>query len=185
MNDYFLSKPDRRVKSRSRYGLSDKNSTCDGFMCSHCHHFVSSETCLSGVRNRNHCPYCLWSRHLDLYASGDRLSACKAPMQPIGLTSKVTPKKYGSARGELMLIHLCTECGALSINRIAADDDSQTVITIFEASLQMEASLRTSLDACNVRALDEADKSIVQAQLVNHEPGLAEMLFKTTVLELV
>jgi hypothetical protein len=47
------------------------------------------------VRNRNHCPYCLWSRCLDLFRAGDRLSACKAPMQPVGLALKHTRKKYG------------------------------------------------------------------------------------------
>ena len=42
-------------------------------------------------------------------------------MKPIGLTMKVGRNKYQrEARGELMLIHEFTECGSLSINRIAA-----------------------------------------------------------------
>src|SRR5688500_3395418 len=98
------------------------------FRCAHCHALVSSAHLLSGVHNRNHCPYCLWSCHLDLFAAGDRLSACKAPMRAIGLTMKAGRNKYQpDSRGELMLIHQCTDCGALSINRIAADDDSDTV----------------------------------------------------------
>jgi hypothetical protein len=185
MNDYSLSRPASREKSRSRYGQSGRNYAENGFTCSHCHRFVSTEARLSGVQNRNHCPYCLWSRHLDLFRAGDRLSACKASMQPIGLTIKVTRKKYGPGHGELMLIHLCAECSALSINRIAADDDPQMVFTIFDVSLQLEASLQTRLDARNVRALDVADKSTVQAQLVGREPELAEMLFKSSALELV
>ncbi len=93
------------------------------FKCAHCHVFVSSAHLISGVNNRNHCPYCLWSCHLDLYAAGDRLSACKAPMRPIGLTMKTGRNKYQrESRGELMLVHQCTDCGTLSINRIAADD---------------------------------------------------------------
>ena len=60
----------------------------------HCHVIVSSAHLLSGVNNRNHCPYCLWSCHLDLYTAGDRLSACKAPMKPIGLTMKRSRNKY-------------------------------------------------------------------------------------------
>jgi hypothetical protein len=88
---------------------------------------VSSAHLLSGVNNRNHCSYCLWSCHLDLFAAGDRLSACKAPMKPIGLTMKKSRNKYQrERRGELMLIHECVECRTLSINRIAADDDSET-----------------------------------------------------------
>jgi hypothetical protein len=106
------------------------------FTCAHCGYLVSAAHRLSGVNNRNHCPYCLWSRHLDLFAAGDRLSACKGRMKPIGLTMKRSRNKYQlAARGELMLIHECTECGALSINRIAADDDSESILLIFRDSL--------------------------------------------------
>jgi hypothetical protein len=79
-----------------------------GFICKHCGYFVSSDATLAGVGNRNHCPYCLWSRHLDLYHAGDRLCACKAPMRPLGLVEKRTGKKYGNP-GELLLAHICTE----------------------------------------------------------------------------
>jgi RNHCP domain len=103
----------------------------------HCHGIVSSAHFLSGVNNRNHCPYCLWSCHLDLYAAGDRLSACKGQMKPIGLTMKNSRNKYRlDKRGELMLVHRCVDCGRLSINRIAADDNSSTIITIFQASIE-------------------------------------------------
>ena len=46
--------------------------TFGDFVCAHCHALVSSAHWLSGGNNRNHCPYCLWSYHLDLYAAGDR-----------------------------------------------------------------------------------------------------------------
>ena len=107
------------------------------FTCAHCGYFVSAAHSLSGVNNRNHCPYCLWSYHLDLFAAGDRLSACKGPMKPIGLTMKKGRNKYRlEARGELMLIHECADCGSLSINRIAADDDSECILTVFQDSLR-------------------------------------------------
>ena len=48
-----------------------------GFTCIHCKREISSDPILSGVNNRNHCPYCLHSRHVDLYQAGDRLNACK------------------------------------------------------------------------------------------------------------
>ena len=106
------------------------------FRCAHCRAIVSSAPLLSGVNNRNHCPYCLWSCHLDLYAAGDRLCACKAPMKPVGLNMKKSRNKYQrEARGELMLIHECVECKVLSINRIAADDDLATILAVFEESL--------------------------------------------------
>lgn len=110
-------------------------STFGDFKCGHCHGMVSSAHFLSGVNNRNHCPYCLWSCHLDLYASGDRLSACKGQMKPIGLTLKMGRNKYRrESGGELMLIHRCVDCGSLSINRIAADDDPSTILAIFQES---------------------------------------------------
>ena len=113
-------------------------SSFGDFRCSHCHAIVSSAHLLSGVNNRNHCPYCLWSSHLDLFAAGDRLSACKTPMKPIGLTMKKSRNKYRrETRGELMLIHECVECKSLSINRIAADDDSEVVMAIFQESLSL------------------------------------------------
>src|SRR5690349_24303189 len=99
------------------------------FRCAHCHAMVSSAHLLSGVNNRNHCPYCLWSCHLDLYAAGDRLSACKAPMKPVGLTMKTGRNKYKrDTRGELMLIHQCSDCMIVSINRIAADDEPDKIL---------------------------------------------------------
>lgn len=111
------------------------DSSFGDFRCLHCHTIVSAATWLSGVQNRNHCPYCLWSCHLDLFAAGDRLSACKGQMRPIGLTMKKSRNKYRlETGGELMLIHECTECGDLSINRIAADDDSDSVIKVFQTS---------------------------------------------------
>src|SRR5512145_2904702 len=112
-------------------------SSFGDFKCAHCQVLVSSAHFLSGVNNRNHCPYCLWSCHLDLYAAGDRLSACKAPMKPIGLTMKAGRNKYQrDSRGELMLIHQCTECKTLSINRIAADDDPSTIMAVFQRSIE-------------------------------------------------
>ena len=81
------------------------------FTCAHCHNYVSAGPMLAGVHNRNHCPYCLWSKHLDQFKAGDRMAACKAPMQPIGLTMKYSHKKYASVSGsELMLVHICGGC---------------------------------------------------------------------------
>ncbi len=106
------------------------------FECRACGDFVSANATLSGVSNRNHCPYCLSSRHLDQFEAGDRLSACKARMQPVGLTFKQRAKKYaGHQPGELMLIHQCDDCGKLSINRIAADDDSQMILALLDVHL--------------------------------------------------
>jgi hypothetical protein len=185
MKDNPLLLYERKEKSRYRTAQTGRNTAANGFICTHCHGFVYTESGLSGVQNRNHCPYCLWSRHLDLYAAGDRLSACKSLMQPIGLTIKFTRKKYGPTRGELMLIHSCKECNRLSINRIAADDDPQMVFTVFEDSFCLSLSRRARLDTDKIFVLDAADRDMVHVQLFGQEAGLAAMLFHSRVSEKV
>ena len=64
------------------------------FKCTNCGVMVSLNREVSGVNNRNHCPYCLWSRHLDQRKAGDRLSTCRGRMEPLGLTVKHTLKRY-------------------------------------------------------------------------------------------
>jgi predicted RNA-binding Zn-ribbon protein involved in translation (DUF1610 family) len=114
------------------------------FQCGHCGNHVSAAHAVSGVNNRNHCPYCLWSRHLDLFSAGDRLSACKGGMKPIGLTMKKSRNRYRpGSRGELMLVHECVECGDLSINRIAADDDPDSIMDALHRSFLLNP--RTNL----------------------------------------
>jgi len=138
----------------------------DGFTCKRCRNFVSSAVALAGVLNRNHCPYCLWSRHVDLYLPGDRLCACKAPMRPAGLTQKQTRKKYACHRnGELMLIHICTECSGISINRLAADDDPGEVMQVFESSSRLDLSTMSRLAAEEIQLLDMRMRDLVRMQL--------------------
>jgi hypothetical protein len=128
-----------------------------GFHCIHCRQYVSSARPHSGVGNRNHCPYCLHSRHLDWQRAGDRLAACKGSMQPVGLTFKQISKRYGVAYGELMLVHRCTECGKLSINRIAADDDAETMLAIYQDSHRLSRHVCAELEAAGIQTLTAAD----------------------------
>jgi hypothetical protein len=148
----------------------------DDFRCLACRNPVSGLFVVSGVHHRNHCPYCLWSRCLDLYAPGDRLSACKAGMRPVGLALKRTNKKYWpeGARpenqsldksGELLLVHLCGECGKVSLNRLAADDDPQTLLETFEASLALDAATRAALVENDISTLQRSDFHILRTRL--------------------
>lgn len=85
----------------------------DGFKCENCGQNVGPLT--SGGRNRNHCPFCLNSLHVDDETPGDRLASCRGIMRPIGIETRRT--------GEYVLIHKCENCGKISKNRIAGDDD--------------------------------------------------------------
>jgi hypothetical protein len=134
------------------------------FKCRNCGFFVTANRELSGVNNRNHCPRCLWSRHMDI-TPGDRRSDCLSRMEPAGLSVKQVIKKYGSANGELMVIHFCTGCEKVSINRIAADDDPHVLLGIYEASLNLPVDLSRRLNKDNIRILQLGDREIVQTQL--------------------
>jgi len=141
------------------------SQTFGEFKCVFCGYIVSSARWLSGVENRNHCPYCLRSRHLDLYSAGDRLSACKALMHPIALTAKRSRNKYSRGPGELMLVHLCTGCGDISINRIAADDDANTLLEIFDTSTALPSKTHRLLLDSEIEILSIESLPAVRLQL--------------------
>ena len=67
---------------------------------------------LSNGSYRNHCPRCLYSRHLDL-VPGDQASSCVGMMEPVGV-------RYRSGKG-LQVVHRCMTCGVLRANKIAID----------------------------------------------------------------
>lgn len=81
------------------------------FTCANCAQQVSMLA--PGTKNRNHCPVCLYSLHVDVLP-GDRRSTCGGLMAPIGRVIK--------SSGETALVHKCTTCGFKRINRIAGDD---------------------------------------------------------------
>jgi len=137
-----------------------------GFKCRHCQAYVYTQADFSGVQNRNHCPYCLWSRHVDHTQPGDRLSACKAIMRPIGLTVKRSRNKYRAGMvGELMLVHRCNECGKLSINRIAADDEADCLMELYRGSLSLDVNSQDQLEADSIQLLQGEDMKLVVSQL--------------------
>ena len=135
------------------------------FNCKVCGLYVTSHRVVSGVEHRNHCPNCLYSRHLDLFTAGDRLCACKGMMIPVGLTIKRTTDKYNTdASGELMLVHHCLDCGALSINRIAADDDPLKLWAIFQNNLRENNSNCVNTEGA-IHFLQDEDQQLLQFRL--------------------
>jgi hypothetical protein len=90
------------------------------FRCRHCRMFVGALP--SGGKHRNHCPSCLYSRHVDGDRPGDRASACGGSMAPIGA--------YERPSGEHVIVHRCWDCGQERDNRIAADDDFRLVLRL-------------------------------------------------------
>lgn len=78
-----------------------------GFICQHCGESVLP---LTNGSYRNHCPHCMFSKHVDV-VPGDRRSACGGLMAPVALREK-------SGKG-LQVVHRCLECGHESVNRVA------------------------------------------------------------------
>ena len=68
-----------------------------------------------GTQHRNHCPNCLWSRHVDDDVPGDRDADCDGSMEPISVSARED--------GEWALVHRCTACSTVHVNRIAGDDN--------------------------------------------------------------
>ncbi|MFZ4461172.1 MAG: RNHCP domain-containing protein [Patescibacteria group bacterium] len=64
---------------------------------------------------RNHCPYCLCSKHVDDVFPGDRASNCHGLMRPVGFENR---KNKG-----LVILHECTLCKKQIVNKLAPDDE--------------------------------------------------------------
>ena len=89
------------------------------FRCGHCSLDVS--TVATGTAHRNHCPNCLWSRHVD-DSPGDRAAHCRSLMEPIAVTVR--------GDGEWVLVHRCAGCDELHLNRTAADDNPLILLRV-------------------------------------------------------
>src|SRR5471030_234974 len=86
-----------------------RNLENTGFTCENCNENIHPVT---NGRYRSHCPFCLYSVHLDI-VPGDRKSSCRGLMKPVSLT-------YKSKKG-WQIVHICLKCGVRSVCRIAMD----------------------------------------------------------------
>ena len=116
----FEQEEEHDYRSYERRKPRYKQSEDHFFQCKHCRRFVCPPT--SGGKHRNHCPFCLFSRHVDDRKSGDRLSLCGSKMEPVG--------NFQRPNGEYVIIHQCLGCGFERFNRIAADDDFELVLSL-------------------------------------------------------
>ncbi|NBV77392.1 RNHCP domain-containing protein [bacterium] len=88
--------------------------TKEDFVCEKC------GTAVTGTGYTNHCPNCLWSKHVDI-DPGDRLEACQGMMEPI---------RMEGATARLRIVHHCTKCGFERYNDIAQTDSPDAVISV-------------------------------------------------------
>lgn len=86
----------------------------ENFTCENC------EAKIKGNGYTNHCPRCLWSKHVDVNP-GDRLAGCGGLMAPVGLETK---------RSDYSIIHRCLKCGKEMKNKTAEGDSFEEVIKL-------------------------------------------------------
>lgn len=86
----------------------------EDFRCENCGSHIT------GDGFTNHCPNCLWSKHVDVNP-GDRAEPCHGMMEPVGIQSK--------ADGYRILFH-CTRCGVERWNKAADDDEFEVILQI-------------------------------------------------------
>ena len=87
---------------------------------------IENFTCLKCGREvfgngfTNHCPRCLWSKHIDINP-GDRAEKCGGMMKPVCVWRK---------GNEYILLHRCEKCGAEKKNVVAKDDNIEALAHI-------------------------------------------------------
>ena len=99
----------------------------NSFLCAHC----GKEVQPMGSSSRNHCPFCLWSLHVDILP-GDRANPCGGILRPI--RSEPDPKKG------FVITHRCDKCGATVRNKSAHEakiqpDDMNLLIRLTAGAL--------------------------------------------------
>lgn len=87
----------------------------EAFICEKCRFEVF------GNGYTNHCPKCLWSKHVDKNP-GDRTEKCKGLMRPVAVELR--------KGGRYFILHKCIKCGFGRYNSVRDEDDFEAVINI-------------------------------------------------------
>lgn len=87
------------------------------FECENCGYKVEK----LGYTSRDHCPKCLYSKHVDVNP-GDRAEECKGALVPIDI--EISNKKG------YVIVYKCAKCGVVRKNKAADDDDMKQIIAI-------------------------------------------------------
>ena len=99
------------MENSSKFKMIDEDFICDA---------CGKEVKKLGYSARDHCPYCLCSKHVDINP-GDRSNTCKGLLKPIGI------EKY---KHTYNILYECTRCKETHKNIIAKDDDMNEIIKI-------------------------------------------------------
>ncbi len=89
----------------------------ESFLCHNCGLNVKS----LGYTARDHCPKCLYSRHVDINP-GDRLETCQGMLIPIAI------EKHKKAAYKI--IYQCEKCERIRKNIMVEDDNMDLIIAL-------------------------------------------------------
>ena len=113
-----MSRSKHSYEGRVKHSAKNQQSQ-SSFRCINCKSMI--DTFALGTDHRNHCPNCLWSKHVDI-KSGDRNASCQGKMEPISVWVKNDT--------EWALVHRCRACATLKSNRIAGDDNEYVLMSL-------------------------------------------------------
>lgn len=137
-----------------------KEGASTSFKCSHCGLGASSAISAEvGSNHRDHCPRCLWSKHVAKEKLGDRESNCRAGMRPIGIT-------LHRSTGEPLIVLRCSGCDVLRTSRCLLDDDVFSIMRVFESSTELDPEIVAQLSEQNILILSASDREILTERLV-------------------
>lgn len=88
----------------------------ENFKCENCGKDVKK----SSYTARDHCPYCLYSKHVDINP-GDRQNKCMGLLKPIGI------EKF---KDTYKIIYKCEKCNQIHKNIAEKDDDMNLIIQL-------------------------------------------------------
>lgn len=143
---------------KPKQGKGSRNSNHHWFLCINCRQPVTQEA--YGTEHRNHCPGCLWSKHVD-DAPGDRSADCDGAMEPVAV--------WVRQRGEWAIIHRCRRCGALHSNRIAGDDNELVLTSLAVRPLSQPSFPLDRLAVVDIRRREpeSVDKAAVDVDIAD------------------
>ncbi|MBP9698293.1 MAG: RNHCP domain-containing protein [Candidatus Moranbacteria bacterium] len=96
----------------------------EDFHCEQCDFLVA------GDGYTNHCPRCLYSKHVDIFP-GDRLEPCGGLMEPLS-----SVKENGQER----LVQRCLSCGIVRKNKVQHDDDFEALLGLARKRVKADLS---------------------------------------------
>lgn len=95
-------------------GLKKFQRKIENFVCENCGLKVE------GNGYTNHCPGCLWSKHVDINP-GDRMADCGGMMEPVGVEIR---------NGRYFILQRCLKCGFERFNNFSDADNFNQLISI-------------------------------------------------------